>query len=232
MSNNSKLPSKRNDIDNFLQKAAASATGLQSRKRGRLIFAMDATASREPSWDHACQIQGEMFVQTSQMGGLDIQLCYYRGFGEFFASKWLADANALLKQMSAVYCLGGHTQITKLLKHSIKETKQQKINAVVFVGDCMEENVDTLCQLAGELGLLGTPVFVFHEGNDTAAEKAFRQIARLSNGAYCAFDSRSAQQLKDLLVAVAVYATGGKKALSDFSKSSGSIVKQLSHQLK
>jgi len=232
MSNNSKLPSKRNDINNFLQKAAASATGLQSRKRGRLIFAMDATASREPSWDHACQIQGEMFVQTSQMGGLDIQLCYYRGFGEYFASQWLGDANALLKQMSAVYCLGGHTQIAKLLKHSIKETKQQKINAVVFVGDCMEENVDTLCQLAGELGLLGTPVFVFHEGKDMTAEKAFRQIARLSNGAYCAFDSHSAQQLKELLAAVAVYAAGGKKALSDFSKSSGSIVKQLSHQLK
>ncbi len=232
MSNKTKLPSKRNDINRFLQNAASTALASKSENRGRLIFAMDATASREPSWDQACHIQGEMFTQTTELGGLDIQLCYYRGFGEFYAGEWLSNANTLLKQMTGVACLGGHTQIKKILKHSIKATRLKKVNAVVFIGDSMEENVDELCQLAGQLGLLGTPLFMFHEGQDVRTEKAFRQIARLSNGAYCAFDTHSAQQLKELLSAVAIFAAGGKQALADFSKRSGSIVKQLTHQLK
>ena len=48
--------------------------------RARLIFAMDATASREPTWDRACQVQGQMFLETAALGGLEVQLVYYRGF--------------------------------------------------------------------------------------------------------------------------------------------------------
>ena len=44
--------------------------------------------------------------------------------------------------------------------------KKQRVDALVFVGDAMEENVDRLCQLAGELGLNGVPIFLFHEGGD------------------------------------------------------------------
>jgi len=232
MSTDKKLPTNRNDVNAFLQKVASTPLVKATGARGRLLFAMDATASREPMWDHACHIQGEMFKQTSNLGGLDVQLCYYRGFAEFYASDWFNDAEALLQQMSAVHCLGGHTQIEKVLKHAIKQARQKKLNALVFVGDCMEENVDTLCQLAGELSLLGVPVFLFHEGKDATAEKAFRQIAQLSNGAYCPFDASSAQQLQELLSAVAVFAAGGKAALTDFSKHAGTMVKQLTRQLK
>jgi len=232
MANDKKLPSKRNDVDLFLQKVASSTPTKSGNNPGRLIFAMDATASREPSWDNACQIQAEMFTQTSSLGGLDIQLCYYRGIGEFVASHWLKDASSLLKQMTTVRCLGGHTQISKLLKHCIKEANNHKVNAVVFIGDCMEESVDTLCQRAGELALLGVPIFIFQEGHDPTAQKAFIQIAHISKGAYCPFDMNSASQLKELLSAVAIYAAGGKKALNDFSKNAGNNVKQLSHQMK
>lgn len=231
MSNDKKLLQQPQSVDAFLQKVAATPVVKSSDAQGRLLFAMDATASREPMWDQACHLQGEMFHQTSKLGGLNVQLCYYRGFAEFYASRWFNNAEALLEQMAAVRCLGGHTQIEKVLKHAIKETRQKKLNALVFVGDCVEENVDKLCQLAGKLKLLGVPVFLFHEGNDKLAESAFRQIAQLSGGACCAFDTTSAQQLKELLAAVAVYAAGGKTALSDFSKRAGSLVKQLTHQL-
>ena len=93
-----------------------------------------------------------------------------------------------------------------------------KVNALVYVGDCMEEDVDRLAGLAGELGMIGTPVFVFQEGRDSKAERAFREIARLSRGAYAPFDAGSARQLRELLTAVAVYAAGGRKALKDFSE--------------
>jgi hypothetical protein len=219
-----------NEVNAFLDKVAATPVVKAAGQRGRLVFAMDATASREPTWDHACHIQGEMFQQTAALGGLEIQLAYYRGLGEFHASPWLRQSKDLLSRMSAVRCLGGHTQIRKVLQHTLKETKQKKVNALVFVGDCMEENVDTLCDLAGQLALQGVPMFVFHEGADPVAARAFRQMAQLTNGAYCSFDASSARQLRDLLSAVAVYAAGGATALEDFHKRKGNVVLQLMHK--
>lgn len=228
-----KLPttSSRKQIDNFLKQAAGTPVLKTSDERGRLIFAMDATASRQPTWDRACKIQGDMFLETESLGGLEVQLCFYRGHGEFNSSPWCSDARELLKRMTGVFCLGGLTQIFKVFKHAIKETKKRKVHALVFVGDCMEENVDALCHLAGQLGVLNVPVFLFHEGNDPAASKAFTQIARLSGGACCPFDASSASQLKELLSAVAVYAAGGRRALEDYSKGKQGPTALLTQQL-
>ncbi len=225
-------PSNSSDIDKFLRKVAATTPPVAGKGKGRLLFAMDATASRERSWDRACQIQGEMFAETAALGGLSVQLVYYRGFNEFRATKWLSSSKRLVRHMSAVYCLGGHTQIRKVLKHAIRECKAERLGALVFVGDAMEENVDDLCALAGELGLLKVPAFMFHEGNEHEASLAFRQIARLSGGAYLQFDVNSAAQLKNLLSAVAVYAAGGRRALADYGKRQGGAALQISHQIK
>jgi hypothetical protein len=227
------LPQKSSKaaIDAFVKQVRSTPVIKFGQQRGRLIFAMDATASRGSTWDRACQIQGEMFTETAALGGLDIQLCYYRGFGEFDASPWLSSADALLKRMTSVYCRGGYTQIEKVLHQAIEQTKRKKVQALVFVGDCMEEDVDQLCHLAGELGMLGVPTFLFHEGDEPVAQRAFKEIARLTRGAYCSFDATSAGQLRDLLSAVAVYAAGGQKALQDFSKDRSEVVRKLTRQL-
>ncbi len=219
------------DIAAFLEKVAATPARAGGGQGGRLIFAMDATASREPTWDQACHIQAEMFTETSALGGLEVQLVYYRGFRECRASRWAGDAKALLRLMTGVTCLGGRTQIERILGHAIKETKKQAVNAVVFVGDAIEEDIDLVCHKAGELGLLGVPVFVFHEGGDPVVRGAFQQIARLSNGAYCPFDSGSARQLRDLMSAVAVYAAGGRRAMIEFGERRGGEVLQLTRQM-
>lgn len=235
MVDDKKLPSQKSssgEIDDFLRKVATTPSVRTPGERGRLIFAMDATASREPSWDRASHIQAEMFKETSALGGLEIQLAYYRGFGEFNAGPWIGNADEMLKRMTGVFCLAGHTQIAKLLRHAAKEAKARKVNALVFVGDALEEDIDQLGHLAGQLGLLGVPCFMFHEGQDVVAGKAFRQIARLSGGAYCPFDAGSPQQLRDLLSAVAVFAAGGRKALHDYSDKRGGVVRQLTHQVK
>ena len=224
--------SSSGEVDAFLRKVALAPAVHKAGERGRLIFAMDATASREPTWDRACHIQGEMFKETAALGGLEIQLVYYRGFGECRASPWVANSNDLLKRMTGVMCLAGHTQIGKVLKHALKEAKNKKVGALVFVGDSIEEDIDRLGHLAGELGLLGLPSFMFHEGQDPLARMAFQQIARLSGGAYSPFDATSAQQLRDLLSAVAVYAAGGRKALADYGDRKGGVVRQLTHQVK
>jgi hypothetical protein len=200
--------------------------------RGRLIFAMDATMSRQPAWDRALQIQAEMFAETARIGGLDVQLVYFRGFGECRASKWVSDPTALGRLMTGMECRGGHTQIGKVLAHIRKEAAQGKVNAVVYVGDCMEENIDELCARAGEIGILGVPMFMFQDGREPIAEQAFREIARLTRGAYCRFDHGSARQLRELLSAVAVYAAGGRQALADLSRGKGGEATLLLEQLK
>ena len=195
-------------------KPAATAAG-----RGRLVFAMDATMSRQATWDMALSLQGEMFMAVKDAGGLDVQLVYYRGAAECRASKWVSDPEALARLMTKVECVGGHTQIGRVLGHVRAEADQARVSAVVLVGDAFEEQIDEVCAKAGEVGLLGIPVFAFQEGNDPTAERAFRQLARLTKGAWCRFDHGSARQLRDLLSAVAVYATGGRQALERLAHS-------------
>ena len=219
------------EVTDFLNQVRAMPVTANSGGKGRLIFGMDATMSRQPTWDRALQLQGEMFEETAKIGGLDVQLIYFRGFGECKSSKWVSDARALAGLMTTVDCRGGHTQIQKVLAHIKREAKRGKVNAVVYVGDAMEEDVDHLCNLAGEIGLTGIPVFMFQEGHDPIAERAFREIARLTRGAWCRFDSASAKQLRELLSAVAVYAAGGRTALADYTKSAGGPAAGLLEQL-
>lgn len=197
------------DFVKAIRQLPAATTGT----RGRLVFAMDATMSRQPTWDMALALQGEMFSAVKAVGGLDVQLVYFRGFGECRASKWVSDPEELARLMSRVSVAGGHTQIGKVLSHVRSEAAERRISALVYVGDCMEERIDDLCQKAGELGVLGVPAFMFQEGSDARAETAFKEIARLSRGAWCRFDAGAAAQLRDLLSAVAVYAAGGRRAL-------------------
>jgi hypothetical protein len=212
--------STNSEIDAFVRDLKTIRPA-QRGERGRLIFAMDATMSRQPTWDMALKLQADMFIEVKAIGGLDVQLVYFRSFDECRASPWVSDAAALARLMTSVRCLGGFTQIGKVLKHARREAEKKKVNALVYVGDCMEESVDELAGLAGQLGMLGVPAFLFQEGGDRPAEVAFREIARLTRGAYCRFDAGSAGQLRELLSAVAAYAAGGQAALEDFSKAGG-----------
>lgn len=219
------------EVDAFLEQVAATPKRTPAGERGRLIFAMDATASRQPSWDRAADIQAAMFQETNDLGGLDVQLVYYRGFQELDYSPWCSSAEQLLPRMTAVSCAAGLTQIGRVLDHSLAQAERRRINALVFVGDCVEEPLDGLAGRAGKLGLLGVPAFVFQEGRDPTAERALKEIARLTGGAWCPFDASSPQTLRDLLSAVAVYAAGGRKALADFGRRRGGAVLRLTQQV-
>lgn len=213
------LSSSQSDIDAFL--SVASKTRDRGAGRGGLVFALDATMSRQHTWDHAQHLQAQMFDAVKAAGGLDVQLSYFRGFRECRASRWVADADALRSLMTRIQCQGGHTQIGRVLAHVRKEAAKRnpsnpdrsRVDALVFVGDAMEEKVDDLCSIAGELGLLGVPCFVFQEGRNGVTERAFREIARLSGGAYASFEEGAAARLAELLKAVARFASGGRAAL-------------------
>lgn len=234
MSEKDRLPDKSSDesVAAFLERAAAvPAPATQGEPRGRLLFAMDATGSREPAWDKAARIQGEMFQAAGAVGGLSVQLAFYRGFDEFKVSRWTRDAAEMARLMSSVFCLAGETQIRKTLRHAVNETQMARVHALVFVGDAFEEDLDRVGAAAGELGLLGVPAFMFHEGEDAAAAFAFREIAKLTRGAYVRFDAASAAALRDLLAAVAVYAAGGAAALERLARAKGGETLAIARQM-
>ncbi|MBI5318254.1 VWA domain-containing protein [Bradyrhizobium sp.] len=211
--------SSADDIAAFVARARAMSPHAAGA-RGRLVFALDATMSRQPTWDMACALQADMFREAAALGSLDIRLVYYRGLGECRATGWISDSAQLARLMGKINCQGGNTQIGKVLSETRREAVASGVRALVFVGDAMEESVDDLCARAGELGLLKVPAFMFQEGHDPAAEQAFREIARLTGGAWCRFDPGAAAQLRELLRAAAAYAAGGREALR-LSRSSG-----------
>tara|TARA_B100001093_G_scaffold398386_1_gene385718 strand:+ start:80 stop:781 length:702 start_codon:yes stop_codon:yes gene_type:complete len=210
-------PSSRK-LESFLEQVKKTPSRNQREGAGRLVFGMDATASRERTWDNACQIQNKMFKATDDLGGINVQLCYYRGFNEFQHSGWFSSGEELISEMAKVRCLGGHTQIAKIFKHALEEHRAQKIKALVFVGDALEENADELCFLAGKFGVFNAPIFMFQEGSNNAVMSVFQQIALLSGGAYAPFNSGSVKELQDLLSSVAVFVAGGHKALENYEK--------------
>ncbi|MGY3615697.1 VWA domain-containing protein [Bradyrhizobium sp. USDA 10063] len=200
-------------VDKFL----ASATKKPAFQRGNLIFALDATASREKTWDSAVQLQAGMFREAATIGALNVQLVFYRGMdgfnGECKASQWVSDPMMLAKFMAPIRCEAGETQIAKVLNHALSEAQQRKIGALVFIGDACEEDPEQIMGPARKLGQLGVPVFLFQEGRNPVAETYFQDIAKITRGAWHRFDHDSAALLGELLRAVAAFAVGGVTAL-------------------
>ena len=226
------LPIQRSssrEVDAFLAKAAKLPA--LSQAKGRLIFAIDATMSRQATWDRAANIQTEMFSAAESVGGLAVQLVYFRGLGEFQATRWTASATALARQMQSVNCLSGGTQLCRVLQHTNSEARRTRVTALVFIGDCFEESADAVVAEAAKLAMLGVRAFMFHEGVDPSAATTFQEIARLTNGVYAHFDPTSARRLRELLTAAAVYAAGGAPALKEYGARMGGEVLRLSQQI-
>ncbi|HUO53959.1 MAG TPA: VWA domain-containing protein [Rhodoblastus sp.] len=220
---------------------AAATTEVKTRAepatgRGRLVFALDATMSRQPTWDLAQQLQGQMFAAAAACGGLDIQLVYFRGFNECRASAFLRDGAGLGAAMARISVMSGQTQIGRVLRHIRVERTQghegPPLGAFVYVGDCMEESADELARVAGELGLLGVKGFFFHEGGEARAAAVFKDLAKLTGGAYAVFDAHSPERLAALLRAAAAYAAGGYKALRDRAAGGDAEARQLLSQIR
>ncbi|MGO4869442.1 MAG: VWA domain-containing protein [Roseiarcus sp.] len=210
-----KLPAPREssaEIAAFIE-AARRAPAPYLANRGRMIFALDATMSRQPTWDLAQSLQARMFQAAADLGGLDVQLVYFRGMGECRASRFVSGGQGLGELMGRISVRSGTTQLGKVLVHARDEAGRAKVGALVFVGDAMEESLDPLMQIAGELALAGVKAFMFQEGDDPAARRVFQEIACLTGGAYSAFDAGAAARLEALLRAAATYAAGGRAAL-------------------
>jgi hypothetical protein len=127
---------------------------------------------------------------------------------------------------------GGQTQIGRVLRHIKAEQAEAPVGAFVFIGDAMEEKADDLARIAGELGLRGVKGFFFQEGRSAEVAACFKDLARLTGGAYAAFDTGAAGRLAGLLKAAAAYAAGGLAALEARARQGEAEAKLLLGQMK
>ncbi len=222
------LPTSKTTVDQFLARAE-TAKPPATRASHRIIFALDATASREPTWDLACSLHAELFNVASDAGNVAVQLVYYRGIDGFAHTDWSTTPESLLAEMLSVRCLGGRTQLGRVIEHTKREAAAHPIKALIFVGDCFEEDTDRVAAAAGELAVYGTPIFIFQEGVNPQASSVFRYLAELTRGAHVPFAQGSAEELETLLRAVVAYATEGRPGLARQLESP--LVRQLLVQL-
>jgi hypothetical protein len=186
-------------------------------QRGRLIFGLDATASREATWGLARELQADMFRKAAPIGQLECQLVFYGG-DNCRATKWMSSGDELARLMGKIACDAGYTQIARIFDHVLAEHAKVPVQALTFIGDAMEETLDVLAGKALKLGAAGVPIFMFQEGRDSAVRNAFRLLALKSGGAYFEFDPkrpRAAEQLGAQLNAIARLAVGDTTALTD-----------------
>jgi hypothetical protein len=174
-----------------------TSSGRPALQRGRLVFGVDATASRAPTWAVARDLQAQMFREAAPIGQLEMQLLFYGG-GRCRASKWTSSGEQLAAWMNRIECVGGETQIESVLRHVLREHEKAPVQALTFIGDATEEEGDPLCSLAGQLGVAGVPCFMFLEGNNPVAARLFRMIALRSGGAFYPFNTTSKQAIERL----------------------------------
>ena len=209
----STTPSGRSSGDDIARFLAETGRRARRTAGGRLIFALDATMSRRPTWERATVLQAAMFEEAARVGGLEVQLVYYRGQGECRASRWFGDAAELARVMDRIECRAGATAIGRVLSHAAAEARERPVAAMAFVGDACEEDEAALLDLAARTAMTGVACFMFQEGHDPRVARLFAEIARLTRGAHVPFDTGAADRLGDLLRAVAAYAAGGHEAL-------------------
>jgi hypothetical protein len=178
-----------------------------------LVFAVDATASREPAWAAARQVTDALVKALP--GALDVALAVHGGSRVHTFTAFTSDANTLRDRAAGVACQAGVTRLLPILSASLK---QPGVRVVIYVGDVFEESVIQGRRLADAMGAQGTRLIVLHDTADPAARRdadVFWDFAKRTGGCVLPFDASASGRLRDLLSAVAVYAVGGEKLLRE-----------------
>ena len=116
--------------------------------------------------------------------------------------------------MAKIDVRGGATQIGKVLAHARDEARRAKVAALMLIGDAMEEN-RSRSSLASPANWRSPASrrSCSRKATTRRARARSSEIARLTGGAYGAFDASAAARLAALLRAAAAYAAGGHAAL-------------------
>jgi hypothetical protein len=206
----------------------------QIRASGHLLFGLDLTASREESLRQARIATASMFETVAAIGNIRVKLAWYRGKDECKVGRWHDDAEFLCRSMRNLACESGCTQIGRILRLAL--AMNEKLSALVFVGDHCHDELDALPGLAGELRKKSIPIFIFHEcrDNDRQAidsKPMFKKLAELSGGAYVEFKPNSGKVLRELMSSVGAFSAEGSEGVKRMPKASTKEARHLQGQL-
>lgn len=223
------LPSKRNS---FLAKVKQSKAVVGNKKGDalaeqlntvavpRLLFTLDATASREGAWNVARKITHSMFEQLP--GELEVSLGWHGGGSLQEITPFSTQSRGFLDKLNSVNCSAGRTALNDLLQEC---TQIPRLRALVYIGDCFEENEENAYAIAEQLRIKGIKLFIFHDRsserygyNVDDAKRIFANLIDICGGCLLDFNESSANKSKELLDAIAVYAAGGTKLLEQKRK--------------
>jgi hypothetical protein len=182
----------------------------ESTKPSRIGFLVDATGSRNKTWERAQGIQSKMFRAAYGIKAIKLRLVHFGG-GSLTTRNWDDDTKSVAANMAAVRCQAGLTQILEGLQSFIDETPEDRATAIILIGDYFEECSTQAKITAVRLKDMGIKVYSFIEGNDHTAQTVFRNLAEISGGKFARFGDDL--PLADLCQGVALLASGGKKAL-------------------
>lgn len=177
--------------------------------RARLLFAFDATASREWAWEGSKKVTDALFEVLP--GKLDVALAVHGGSRVHTYTRYFTEAGRLRDRAARIRCETGETRLLDILARVTQETPAAEV--VVYIGDAFEESKPKASRLADRLKAQGTRVIILQDGCDGETADVFANIAARSGGALLPFDLSSLERLRELLGAVAVLAVGGEKLL-------------------
>ena len=178
------------------------------KKTPRLVFAFDATASREPAWDEARQITDRLFC--SLPGGLDIALAVHGGNTVHTFTPFSSDARSFRDQAAGISCIAGMTRLCTILRRTIDAGG---VKVLLYIGDTYEEDSAEAFALADRCKLHGIRVLILADRADAHALEVFHGIAARTDGAVLDFRAVPLKDMGDVLEAVAALAAGGRKLL-------------------
>jgi hypothetical protein len=181
--------------------------------RPRLVFAVDATASREPAWAAARQVTDALVKALP--GELDVALAVHGGSRVHTFTPFTNDPSTLRDHAAGVTCQAGLTRLLPILSAGLKAPS---VRVVVYIGDVFEESLAHGRLLADTMGRQSIRLIVLHDTVDPGARRdaeVFWDLARRTGGCVLPFDANAPGRLRDLLSAVAVYAVGGEKLLRE-----------------
>lgn len=208
--------SRQAKVEAFLEK---NRREIAAGGHGRLIFALDATASRQPTWDCAAKLQAQMFGAASGVSGLQVQLVFFRGV-QCQTSDWTRDANSLAAKMRKIFCESGTTQWLRVLRHIRQEHRRNPVSVAVCIGDAFEESADEAYAAVAEAPKL----VMVQEGDDPLVSAVFARLAEKTGGLHFKLGPDSTHELAELLRGLGAYAVGGPEALKRLSTNSARLL--------
>lgn len=181
-------------------------------------FIIDATASRQDTWDTAQKTQAAMLSELANgfADRVTIELVTFGGDVLNAPTQAVSHIDAA-KRLAEVECKAGSTQFIDALQPFV-ERKDNRTKSIIIVGDFFEENIETVYDVARKLAQKKIKIFTFQEGHydNDDTETFFRELARITGGAYAKFGSPV--QLSKLCADVIDLTLGGCNALRALNK--------------